>query len=158
MPSKEKQVYYLTPKKREELAEELERLKNTKRPEIAKEIERAKAMGDLSENAEYQQAREDQASVEGRIAEIKKILRSAKIVEHQKSDVVEVGSTVTVRKKYSSKQREFQIVGSEESDMSKGHISHTSPLGVALLGHTIGDKVDVETPAGETVYHIEDVE
>lgn len=157
--TKEKQKRYVTKEKREELKEELDYLTNTRRGEIAKEIERAKAMGDLSENAEYQQAREDQASVEGRISELKEILKSAEIIDNKKkSDVVQVGSKVTLRKKYSSTDQEYQIVGSEETDIAKKRISHTSPLGKALLDHAEGDTVEVETPGGETVYHIESIE
>lgn len=158
--TKQEQKRYVTKEKREELKEELNYLTNTRRGEIAKEIERAKAMGDLSENAEYQQAREDQAGVEGRISEIKEILKSAEIVDNgnKKSDVVEVGSSVTLRKKYSSTDQVYQIVGSEETDMKERRISHTSPLGKSLLGHAPGDTVEVETPGGETVYHVESVE
>ncbi len=152
------QKKYITKEKREELKEELDHLTNTRRGEIAKEIERAKEMGDLSENAEYQQARADQANLEGRISEIKEILKTAEIVEHKNSGVVEVGSSVTVRKKHSSKETTYHIVGSEETNMETGHISHTSPLGEALMGHGPGDTVELETPGGEVVYHIEDVE
>lgn len=156
--STKNQKKYVTKEKKQELEQELDHLMNTRREEIAKEIERAKSMGDLSENAEYQQAREDQASVEGRIIEIKDILKSAEIVNHKKSDVVEVGSTVTLRKKYSSSDQEFIIVGSEETDLANRRISHTSPLGDALLGHEAGDTVEVKAPGGEVVYHIESVE
>lgn len=157
MPKQKNQKRYVTKEKRDELKEELDHLKNTRRSEIAKEIERAKSMGDLSENAEYQQAREEQANVENRISEIKSILKSAEIINHKESDVVEVGSTVSLRKKYSSTEREYHIVGSEETNMAERRISHTSPLGEALLGHTEGDTVEIEAPGGEVVYHIESV-
>jgi len=156
--TKRNQKKYITEEKKKELEEELDYLTNTRREEIAKEIERAKSMGDLSENAEYQQAREDQASVEGRIVEIKNILKSAEIVKHRKSDTVEVGSTVILRKKYSSTDQSFQIVGSEETDLAECRVSHTAPLGEALLGHKAGDTVDIKTPGGEVTYHIESVE
>ena len=156
--TKRNQKKYITEEKKKELEEELDYLTNTRREEIAKEIERAKSMGDLSENAEYQQAREDQASVEGRIVEIKNILKSAEIVKHRKSDTVEVGSTVILRKKYSSTDQSFQIVGSEETDLAEGRVSHTAPLGEALLGRKAGDTVDIKTPGGEVTYHIESVE
>lgn len=150
---------YITEGKRDELKEELDSLMNTRRSEIAKEIERAKSMGDLAENAEYQQAREEQANVEGRISEIKHILKSAEIVNHKKSDTIEVGSTVSLRKKYASKEQVYYIVGSEEANMMERRISHTSPLGDALMGHKEGDTVEVKTPGGEVaVYHIESVE
>ena len=153
--SKQTEKRYITKEKKAELEEELDTLKNTRRGEIAKEIERAKAMGDLSENAEYQQAREDQAAVEGRINEIKYILKNAEIVTHKQTDTVEVGATVSLRKKYAKTETDFQIVGSEEMDMANRKVSHTSPLGSALLGHEAGDSVTVETPGGEAVYHIE---
>jgi transcription elongation factor GreA len=156
--SKKNQKKYITEEKKEELEKELDNLTNTRREEIAKEIERAKSMGDLSENAEYQQAREDQASVEGRIVEIKNILKSAEIVNHKKSDTVEVGSTVVLRKKYSSTDQSFQIVGSEETNLAEGRVSHTAPLGETLIGHKADDTVKVKTPGGEVVYHIESVE
>lgn len=148
---------YITKEKRDELKEELEHLTNTRRQEIATEIERAKELGDLSENAEYQQARADQANLEGRISEIKELLKSAEIVEHENSGVVEVGSTVSVRKKHSSKEQAYKIVGEEETDMSKGHIAHSSPVAQALLGHEEGDQVTIETPGGTTEYTIEEV-
>lgn len=156
--TQKEQKKYITKEKKKELEEELEHLTNTRRGEIAKEIERAKEMGDLSENAEYQQARAEQASLEGRISEIKELLKTAEIVDHKKSDVVEVGSTVTVRKKHSSKETVYHIVGSEETNMETGHISHESPLGKALMGHAPGDTVEFETPNGEVVYHVEAVE
>ena len=155
MTNKQEKKRYITEEKKAELQDELDELRNTRRGEIAKEIERAKSMGDLSENAEYQQAREEQASVEGRISEIKYILKNAEIVQHNQSDTVEVGATVSLRKKYAKTETDFQIVGSEETDMVNRKISHTSPLGAALIGHAAGDTVTVETPGGEAVWHIE---
>lgn len=149
---------YITEDKREELKEELEHLRNDRRGEIAKRIEKAKAKGDLSENAEYEQAREDQANLEGRISEIKELLRSAEIVNHEDSDTVEVGSTVSIRKKHSSNEQKYMIVGEEETDVSKGHIAHTSPIASELLGHEEGDTVEIETPQGTNEYTIEAVE
>jgi transcription elongation factor GreA len=148
---------YITEDKKAELEDELDHLKNTRRGEIASEIERAKEMGDLSENAEYKQARADQASLEARISEIKEILKTAEIVQPEADDTVEVGSTVSIRKKYASKEKEFHIVGKEETDMTKGYISHTSPIGSALLGKQSGEQVTVETPSGEVEYTIESV-
>lgn len=153
----QERTYYLTKEKKKELEEELDYLKNTKRGEIAKEIERAKSMGDLSENAEYQEARSDQASLEDRIAEIESILKSAQIVEHKQSDTVEVGSTVVLRKKYSSSEITYQIVGSEEADMAQKKISHTSPLGQSLMGRKKDESFTFETPNGEQTYHVVDV-
>jgi len=149
---------YITEDKKAELEDELDHLKNTRRGEIASEIERAKEMGDLSENAEYKQARADQASLEARISEIKEILKTAEIVQHKTSDTVEVGSDVSIRKKYASNHQEYRIVGEEETDMKKGHIAHTSPIGSALLGKQEGEKVTIETPAGEVEYTVESVQ
>lgn len=151
------QKKYISKEKRDELKEELDHLKNTRRQEIAEEIERAKALGDLSENAEYQQARADQANLEGRISEIEELLREAEIVEKTGSDEVQVGSSVTIRKKHSSKEQKYEIVGEEETDMSAGKIAHTSPVASALLGHEEGDMVQIETPNGTTEYTIESV-
>jgi transcription elongation factor GreA len=149
---------YISKEKRDELKDELDHLKNTRRQEVAKEIERAKALGDLSENAEYQQARADQANLEGRISEIKELLREAEIVEKTQSDTVQVGSSVTIRKKHSSKEQEYEIVGKEEADMSAGKISHTSPVAAALMDHQEGETVEIETPNGSTEYTIESIE
>lgn len=157
MSEQQEDKKYITKEKRDELKEELDHLTNTLRQEIAQEIERAKELGDLSENAEYQQARADQANLEGRISEIKELLKSAEIVEHENSGVVEVGSTVTIRKKHSSKEQEYKVVGEEETDMSKGFIAHTSPVAQALMGHEEGDKVEIETPNGTTEYTIESI-
>lgn len=152
------QKKYITKEKRDELKEELEYLTNTRRGEIAKKIERAKELGDLSENAEYQEARAEQANLEGRISKIKELLKTAEIVDHEGSDEVQVGSTVVIRKKHSSKEQEYVIVGEEETDMSKGHIAHTSPVASALLGHEEGDTVEIETPNETKEYTIESVE
>ena len=152
------QKKYISQKKRDELKKELDHLKNTRRQEIAEEIERTKALGDLSENAEYQQARADQASLEGRISEIEELLREAEIVEKTGSDEVQVGSTVSIRKKHSSKEQEYEIVGEEEADMSTGKIAHTSPVASALLGHKKEETVEIETPNGTTEYTIESVQ
>lgn len=146
--------YYITKQKHEELTQELEYLRSTKRGEIAKALEYAKSLGDLSENAEYHEARQNQAELEARIRELEAILKNAKIVTHKKSDTVEIGSMVDVRKSRARTDQTFEIVGSEESDMLAGKISYTSPLGKALLGAKKGDKVTLETPAGEVTYTV----
>lgn len=150
--------YYITKEKREDLEEELEYLTTEKRKEIADTLEHARSRGDLSENAEYHEARQQQAELEERIREIKYILKNAEIVSHRKSDTIQIGSTVELRKKHHSKTQDFQIVGSEESDMLEGRISYTSPLGKALLGKKPGDSVTFEAPGGEVTYHVENVE
>lgn len=139
---------YLTKDKHRELTEELNFLKTTRRKEIAEQLEYAKSLGDLSENAEYHNAREQQALTEDRLNKIEYILKNAEIVSHKKSDVVEMGSTVVVRKEKERENKEFVIVGSEEVDMSQGKISHQSPLGRTILGKKKGEKFVFETPAG----------
>lgn len=150
--------YYVTQEKYDELEEELEHLTNTRRTEIAKDLERARSKGDLSENAEYDEARQQQADTEERIREIKDILKNAEIVTHEKSDVVEIGSRVELRKKNKQKTQEFFVVGSEESDMKERKISYNSPLGSALMGKEKGDTFTFQSPGGEVTYTVEDVE
>ena len=128
----------------------MERKKN------AESLEYAKSLGDLSENAEYHEAREHQADVEDRIIEIDSILKNSKIVESHHSNQVEVGVTV-ITKRADRGDEEFMIVGAEEADMSIGKISYQSPLGSALLGHKKGDVISVSTPKGEISYTIVDI-
>lgn len=145
---------YLTLEKKNELEGELSQLKSVRRKEIADSLEYAKSLGDLSENAEYHQAREDQANCEDRISHIEQILKNAVIMESGVSGVVSVGSTVTVLKKGSKEEKTFALVGSEEADSVSGKISNESPLGQALLGKKKGDKVIVHAPKGEVEYSI----
>ncbi len=149
---------YLTPEKKLELENELNTLKTIRRKEIADALEYAKSLGDLSENAEYHQAREDQANCEDRINHLEMILKNAVITTGKhKAGVVEVGVVVTVNKKGEKSDREFTLVGSEEADSLTGKISNESPLGIALLGKMKGDVVKVTTPKGESVYTIKAV-
>jgi transcription elongation factor GreA len=145
---------YLTLEKKNELEGELSQLKSVRRKEIADSLEYAKSLGDLSENAEYHQAREDQANCEDRISHIEQILKNAVIMETGVSGVVSVGSTVTILKKGTKEEKTFAIVGSEEADSISGKISNESPLGQALLGKKKGDKVVVHAPKGEVEYSI----
>ena len=145
---------YLTIEKKQALESELQQLKTVRRKEIADALEYAKSLGDLSENAEYHQAREDQANCEDRIAHIEQILKNAVIMDGQTTGAVNVGSTVTVVKKGSKEERTFALVGSEEADSVSGKISNESPLGQALLGKKKGDKVTVHAPKGEVEYSI----
>lgn len=149
---------YLTPEKKIALEEELNHLKTVRRKEIADALEYAKSLGDLSENAEYHQAREDQANCEDRITHVEQILKNAVIMtEHKAGGYVEVGTKVTVTKKGEKETREFLIVGSEEADLANGKISNESPLGKALLGRVKGDTVTFTTPKGEMNYVIKAV-
>ena len=134
---------------REKLKEELKYLKETKRKDIATRIEEAKMQGDLSENGEYQDARDEQAMMEGRVREIEQMLKEAVIIDdrHKNSDKVCLGSTVIVGMNESD-PREFILTGSRETDPSKGFISNESPMGQALLGSRVGDTVYYKTPEG----------
>lgn len=145
---------YLTPEKKTLLEEELNTLKTIRRKEIADALEYAKSLGDLSENAEYHQAREDQANCEDRITHIEQILKNAVIMDTHAKGVVSVGSTVTVLKKGDKTEKTFAIVGSEEADSISGKISNESPLGEALLGKKKGDKVTVHAPKGDMEYTV----
>ena len=149
---------YLTPEKKSELDAELNQLKTVRRKEIADALEYAKSLGDLSENAEYQQAREDQAATEERIAHVEQILKNAVLMEaHHAGTTAEVGTTITVLKKGSKDEKVFALVGSEEANSLEGRISNESPLGRAVLGKKEGDKVIVETPKGEVEYTIKKI-
>jgi len=140
---------YLTKEKYEELKKELNFLITTRRKEIANQLEFAKSLGDLSENAEYHEAREQQAISEDRIRKIESVLKNAEIISgHKKNDVVEVGSTVIVKKEREKENKEFTLVGSEEADTALGKISHNSPLGHALRGMKKGEEFVFQTPNG----------
>ena len=145
-------IYYLTSEKVEELKAELNQLLTVKRREVAENLEYAKKLGDLSENAEYHEAREKQAEVEDRINHINQILKNVKIVEEGSGDIASIGSIVKVQKRGDSNVQELKIVGSEEADIANGRISNMSPLGSVLLGKKKGDKVFVRTPKGDVEY------
>ena len=145
---------YLTQEKYNQLQTELHDLKTVKRKEVAEHLEYARSLGDLSENAEYHEAREEQAQTESRILQIETIIKNAQIVKHISGDTVEVGSKVTIKKEGDSKESEFSLVGSEESDITLGKISHHSPLGAALLGKKKGESFEFESPKGIVKYKI----
>ena len=148
---------YLTLEKKQELENELNTLKSVRRKEVADALLYAKSLGDLSENAEYQQAREDQANVEERIAHLEQILKNAVIMDKHHAGIVEVGTTVTVSKKGGKEDTTFTIVGSEEANVAEGKISNESPLGKALLGKAKGDVVTMSAPKGEMTYSIKSI-
>jgi len=148
---------YLTQQKFNDLQTELQDLKTVKRKEIAEHLEHARSLGDLSENAEYHEAREDQAQTEARILQLESILKNAVIVKHTSGDTVEVGSKVSVTKAGDSTQLVFTLVGSEEADISIGKISHNSPLGAALFGKKKGETFEFQSPRGAVKYTIVDV-
>jgi transcription elongation factor GreA len=148
---------YLTKEKFEALQSEQKELKTVKRKEVAEQLQYAKGMGDLSENAEYHEARDMQSKIESRISQIDAILKNAEIVHHKKSDVIEVGSEVEIIKKGEKTKQVFTIVGSEEADMSEGKISNQSPMGISLLGKKKGETFEFKTPKGKTEYQIKNV-
>ena len=138
---------YITSEGKKRLEEELDHLKTVKRKEVAKRILEAKELGDLSENAEYSDAKEEQAFNEGRILEIEETVRSATIIaKDENSQIVQVGSVIVV--KNDGEQQEFTIVGSNEADPSSGLISNESPMGKAFLGKKVGDQVQIQAPKG----------
>lgn len=149
---------YLSPEGFKELQERLNDLKTNKRIEIAHRLEYAKSLGDLSENAEYAEAKDQQMQNESEIMKLEDLLARATVISHVTSSEVRVGSTVSCMKKNNGKTEErFMIVGREEADPLKGRISNESPLGRAFLGHKKNDKILVSTPKGEVEYHIIDI-
>lgn len=144
--------YYLTEERLAELKVELADLKTNKRAEVAERLKRAKELGDLSENSEYIEAREEQRRVETRIVELEDMIRRAEIIKKGGGDVVEIGSTITVSR--DGKEQTFTIVGSNEARPEQGKISNESPLGSSFLGKQKGDEVKIKIPAGEAVYKI----
>ncbi len=149
---------YLTKEKYDELKKELDYLKTVRRKEIAESLEYARSLGDLSENAEYQEAREMQAATEERIGNLEGILQSAKIVSHRPSDTATLGSTVVIQKEGEKDTHRYQIVGLEEADILERKISHLSPLGEAMMGKKKGDTFSFMTPNGKMNYKIVSVE
>lgn len=143
----------LTKEGLEKIKKELDYLKNVKRKEISEKIEKAKELGDLSENAEYHEAKDEQGMTEARIVELESLLKTAVVSENNgRKDEVNIGSEVTVSSKLG--EQTYKIVGYNEADPSKGLISNESPLGQAFIGRKKGDKVSVEVPAGEIEYEI----
>ncbi len=138
------------------LEEELEHLKGTRRKEIAERIKQAKEFGDLAENAEYDDAKNEQAFVEGRILQIEKMLRSARVIDNNaaNSDTVAVGSTVRVKDVAAGDEITYTIVGSAEADPLQDRISNESPVGHALIGRKKGETVTIRVPAGTLKYTI----
>ncbi len=144
--------YHLTPERLEDLKKELIELKTAKRAGVAERLKRAKELGDLSENAEYMEAREEQNQIETRIVELEDIVKNAVVIKHAASSKVQIGSSVEVEK--DGKKMIFSIVGPNEADPSAGKISNESPLGKAFLEKKAGEIVKVKTPSGEMSYKI----
>jgi transcription elongation factor GreA len=152
------EINYITEEKKQALQEELNFLKTGRRKEILESLEAARALGDLSENAEYHQAREDQGKAEDRILQIEHMLKSAVVVKKHSSNNVEIGTTVKVRKENSKEEITYSIVGAEEADMIHNKISNKSPLGEALFGRKKGDVVSINTPKGLVKYTLIDIQ
>jgi len=150
-------THYLTPEGEAKLRAELKELTGPRREELAQRLRSAIQMGDLSENADYHKAKEDQGFLEGRIQEIEKILSTATIVEKKQSDVVEVGSKVTIQEEDYDPET-FDLVGATEADPRNGKISNESPFGRALLGHKADETVEAETPGGKVKLKILKIE
>lgn len=148
----------ISQEKFEELTKELDELRTKRRKEVAEQLEYARSLGDLSENAEYQEAREMQASVEERVQKLETTLKNAKIVHGGKGDMIGMGATVTVQNLAGEDKHTYIIVGAEEADMFAGKISYQSPLGGALLGKKKGDEFSFHTPKGTQKYKILKVE
>jgi transcription elongation factor GreA len=146
--------HYLTKDKFAELKKELEQLRTTGRKEVAEELEYAKQLGDLSENAEYHQARERQAILEDRINKLDALLKSANIVDAHHTEAVNVGSVVEIQKDGKSETITYTIVGSEEADLAQKKLSIASPLGQALKGKKKGETFDFKTPGGKVKYKV----
>jgi transcription elongation factor GreA len=143
--------HYLTPEGKEKLEKELHELKNKGRKELAERLKSAIAMGDLSENADYHKAKEDQGFLEGRIQEIERILYDVEVIDSQTSyDEVSVGAQITIKEGDYAPET-YHLVGRKEADPRAGKISNESPIGKALLGHKVGDVVKAELPNGNTI-------
>lgn len=152
--------HYLTPEGKAQLEEKLAYYKSVKRPEVVKRIGVAREFGDLSENSEYDAAKDEQAQLEAEITEMENILLNAEIIDKKKidSDKVSIGSRVTLYDEEFDEEVVYRISGSSEADPKNGVISNVSPVGKALVGHKKGDTVTVQTPGGAAVYKILKIE
>ncbi len=148
---------YLTKEGLEKLKAELKELLEVRRPAVAKRIQAAREMGDISENSEYDAARQEQAFIEGRIAELETVLKSAKIIKNNGAkDTVQVGSKVTLH--IDGGEETFHIVGAHEANPLENKISHESPLGTSLIGRKVGETFEVAAPIGKLTYKIVRIE
>ena len=144
-------VFPMTQAGKEKLEQELEQLKTVKRKEVVERIKIARSFGDLSENSEYDSAKEEQAFVEGRITTLENMIRNAKIIQEDEvsTDAVSLGRTVTFVELPDGDEESYTIVGSAEADPFEGTISNDSPIAKSLMGKKVGDEVTVQTPGGE---------
>ena len=139
---------------------ELENLKTVRRKDVAEKIKEARGQGDLSENAEYDAAKEEQAEIEARIVQLEKMLRNAEVIDEEDGakDTISLGTTVTVLDVEFDEEMEYTIVGSAEADPMNGRISNESPVGKALIGAHTGDVVEVEMPMGIMKYKVLEIQ
>ena len=151
--------YKLSPERLKELQDELYTLKTVREKEVAELIKEARSYGDLSENSEYDEAKNEQGKLYSRIAEIEEILSNYVVIEESEEDhdTVRIGSTITVLDKEFGEKETYQVVGSQEADPMNGRISEESPFGKALLGKTVGADVVVDAPAGTICYQIVEI-
>ena len=152
--------YKLTPQRLQELQEELNYLKTVREREVAEQIKEARAFGDLSENSEYDEAKNEQGKLYSRIAEVEEILANYVIIEESpiSENAVSLGSQVKVKDRETGEEETYRIVGSQEADPMNGRISEDSPFGRALLGKEVGDEVEVEAPMGTLRYQVLDIQ
>ncbi len=153
-----KNTVYLTQEGLDELKEELDELINVKRPENIQAIKEARALGDLSENAEYDAARNEQAVIEARIKQLEKMLENVSIITDVSNDKVSIGNTVSIKYVDDDEEDEYKIVGSQEADPFESKISNESPIAKALFDHKVGDIVTVESPNGNYQIEIIDIQ
>ena len=151
-----KNVVYLTQQGLDDLKKELDDLINVRRPENIQAIKEARALGDLSENAEYDAARNEQAEIEGRIKQLEKMLENVSIITDVGTDTVSIGNTVSIKYVDDDEEDEYKRVGSQEADPFESKISNESPIAQALFDHKVGDIVTVESPNGN--YAVEIIE
>lgn len=145
---------YLTKEEKIKLEAELHELESTKRQEILDTLQFAKSLGDLSENAEYHQARDAQGRNEARIEELKQMLKNSVVVDASKSETITVGSHVTLLKTATNEKKDYVLVGTDDSDILSGKLSYKSPLGTILMGKAKGAVVEVKTPSGVVEYKV----
>lgn len=155
-----KNQVFLTKEGLKELQEELKSLQDKKQPELIERVARARSFGDLSENTEYTNAREELAFIEGRVEELEDLIAKAKLIRaksgNSRNSTVKLGCKVTVV--VNGKSHTFEVVGEWEADPKEKKISHSSPLGKALLGKKIGETVEIEAPAGKIIYEIKKID
>ena len=151
-----KNTVYLTQQGLDDLKKELDDLINVRRPENIQAIKEARSLGDLSENAEYDAARNEQAQIEGRIKQLEKMLENVQIIAEVATDTVGIGNTVSIKYVDDDEEDEYKIVGSQEADPFESKISNESPIAKALFDHRVGDIVTVESPNGS--YEVEIIE